>query len=178
MSGPSWAEDRATQLLAETNIVAPPVPVEAIAASRGAQLTYAEFDGTVSGMLYRESNTVLIGINASHRPTRQRFTVAHEIGHLLMHEGRPVVVDRLVRVNLNLRDGTSTKEEIEANAFAAELLMPKELIAIEIGRFVTKAQDLAPQQLVDELASTFDVSPEAMSYRLENLGILDPNAVR
>ena len=178
MSGPTGAEDRATQLLVETNTVAPPVPVAAIAASQGAQLTYTEFDEAVSGMLYRESDTVLIGINASHAPTRQRFTIAHEIGHLLMHEGRPVVVDRLVRVNLNLRDGASTKEEVEANAFAAALLMPRDLIAAEIERFVTQAQGLVPHQLVDKLASTFDVSAEAMSYRLENLGILDPNVVR
>jgi Zn-dependent peptidase ImmA (M78 family) len=176
MSSPSPAEERAMELLAETNTVQPPVPIEKIAASQGAQITYAAFDGEVSGVLYRESNRVLIAVNSTHAPTRQRFTIAHEVGHLLMHKGRPVVVDRLVRVNMNLRDGTSSKEEIEANAFAAELLMPRKLIASEIDRFLKRTRRVVPQELVDELAATFRVSPEAMSYRLENLGILDPNA--
>jgi Zn-dependent peptidase ImmA (M78 family) len=164
------------KLLEETKTSQPPVPVEKIAATQGAQLTYTAFDGDVSGVLYRESNRVLIGVNSTHAPTRQRFTIAHEIGHLLMHEGRPVVVDRLVRVNINLRDGTSSREENEANAFAAELLMPRNLIASEIERFLQRARRVVPQELVDELSSTFRVSAEAMSYRLENLGILDPNA--
>ncbi len=176
MSSPSPAEARAMELLEETKTIQPPVPVEKIAASRGAQLTYTAFEGDVSGILYRESNRVLIGVNSTHAPTRQRFTIAHEIGHLLMHEGRPVVVDRLVRVNINLRDGTSSKEENEANAFAAELLMPRKLIASEIDRFLQRTRPVVPKELVDELASTFRVSAEAMSYRLENLGILDPNA--
>lgn len=176
MSSPTPAEERAMKLLEDAGTSEPPVPVEQLAVSQGAQITYAEFDGEVSGVLYRESSRVLIGVNSTHAPTRQRFTIAHEIGHLLMHEGRPVVVDRLVRVNLNLRDGTSSKEEVEANAFAAELLMPRALIAPEIERFLSRTRRVVPQELVDELASTFRVSTEAMSYRLENLGILDPNA--
>lgn len=176
MSSPSPAEERAMKLLTETETIEPPVPVEKIAALQGAQITYTAFDGDVSGVLYRESGRVLIGVNSTHAPTRQRFTIAHEVGHLLLHKGRPVVVDRLVRVNVNLRDGTSSKEEIEANAFAAELLMPRKLIASEIDRFLKRTRRVVPQELVDELASMFRVSPEAMSYRLENLGILDPNA--
>jgi Zn-dependent peptidase ImmA (M78 family) len=176
MSSPSPAEERAMQVLAEANTGEPPVPVEKLAESLGAQITYTEFDSDVSGVLYRDNDRVLIGVNSTHAPTRQRFTIAHEIGHLLMHKGRPVVVDRLVRVNVNLRDGTSSKEEIDANAFAAELLMPRKLIASEIDRFLKRTRRVVPQELVDELSATFRVSPEAMSYRLENLGILDPNA--
>jgi Zn-dependent peptidase ImmA (M78 family) len=174
MSDPSPAEQRAIELLDETGTLQTPVPVEQIAAAKGAQITYAAFEGDVSGVLYRESDRILIGVNSTHAPTRQRFTMAHEIGHLVMHEGRPVVVDRLVRVNL--RDGTSNQEEIEANAFAAELLMPRRLISAQIQRLVERARPIVPQELVAELAGAFRVSLEAMSYRLENLGILDPNA--
>jgi Zn-dependent peptidase ImmA (M78 family) len=81
-------------------------------------------------------------------------------------------VDRFVRVNW--RNGESDREEVEANAFAAELLMPRRLMQEEIERAVAKAGTVTPKQLVTQLAKRFHVSAEAMSYRLTNLGIFDP----
>ena len=78
---------------------------------------------------------------------------------------------------MNWRDGTSDSEEIEANAFAAELLMPREIVAREIDRAIAKQRMVTPQRLTSQLAKTFQVSPEAMGFRLENLGVLDPIAL-
>ena len=172
MSGARSAEARAIQLLEETYTGGPPVPVEEIAAARGAQLTYDAFDGDVSGLLYRDKDRVVIGVNSTHAPTRQRFTIAHELGHLLIHKGQPVFVDRLVR--MNLRDGSSSDEEVDANAFAASLLMPRDLILQAINGVFERTPRIGPGDLADELSGTFRVSPEAMRYRLENLGIVDP----
>jgi Zn-dependent peptidase ImmA (M78 family) len=166
------AEEQALQLLEETYTGDPPVPVEQIAAARGAQLTYEAYAGDVSGLLYRDKDRVVIGVNATHAPTRQRFTIAHELGHLLMHKGQLVFVDRLVR--MNLRDGSSSDEEVDANAFAASLLMPKPLILKSINVVFEQTPRIGPGELANELAETFRVSPAAMRFRLENLGIVDP----
>ena len=81
-------------------------------------------------------------------------------------------IDRLVRVNW--RDGTSAREEIQANTFAAELLMPRRFMSEEIERVVSRSPKVAPEELVAALAGTFQVSEEAMRYRLINLGVLGP----
>jgi Zn-dependent peptidase ImmA (M78 family) len=172
MNKPSTAEKRAMELVDTARINQPPVPVEDLAKTLGAEITYESFDGEVSGMLYRDDDRSVIGVNSTHAPTRQRFTVAHEVGHLVMHKGKAVFIDRFVRVNW--RDGTSDREEVAANAFAAELLMPRRFMHEEIQRVVSKQQGVTPQVLVAELARRFQVSPEAMSYRLTNLDILDP----
>ena len=123
-------------------------------------------------MLYRETARTLIGVNSTHPATRQRFTLAHEIAHLKLHEGQAVFIDHLVRVNW--RDGTSAREEVEANAFAAELLMPRKFMTQEIERAIGKTRQIAPEQPIVTLADTFQVSQEAMRYRLINLGVLGP----
>lgn len=172
MSAPSRAEQQATALLESFGSTAAPVPVEQIAIAQGAQITYEVFDGQVSGMLIRDGNRAIIGVNSSHAPVRQRFTIAHEIGHLMMHEGTPVFVDRLIRVDR--RDGTAGGRERDANAFAAELLMPRRFIAERVGEIVQTQSEIAPELLVDQLASEFAVSSIAMGYRLANLDIVDP----
>ena len=72
----------------------------------------------------------MIGVNSLHQVHRQRFTMAHECGHLLLHRGKRVYIDHTFRVNsralVNNRDGSSASatdpEEIEAKRFAAELV--------------------------------------------------------
>lgn len=175
MNAPSIGEKRASAILESLDLSEPPVPVEEIARQLGAQITYEAFEGEVSGMLYRDGPNAVIGVNSRHATTRQRFTVAHECGHLVMHRGQPMFIDRFVRVNW--RNGESSREEREANAFAAELLMPRRLMQSEIDRAIAKFQHGTPQQIVAELARRFRVSTEAMTYRLTNLGVLDPYAL-
>jgi Zn-dependent peptidase ImmA (M78 family) len=164
------AEREAQQVLAKVGIARPPIPVERIAQELGASLIYEPFEGNVSAMLFRDEHRTVIGINAKHARTRQRFSIAHEIGHLLLHPGRPVILDHLVRVNF--RDEQSrlatNREEIAANAFAAELLMPEALIAEEVGRRLGLV-GTSDARLISSLAQIFDVSKEAMGFRLVNL---------
>ena len=165
------AESRAIEILKRFGVAGPPVPAENIARSLGAQITYEAFDGEISGMLLRDQGTLVIGVNSRHAPTRQRFTVAHEIGHILIHEGRPVFIDRFVRVNF--RDGESGTEEVEANAFAAELLMPQTFIYAAADRALLRHPEYTAEELARVLARQFEVSPAAMQYRLINLEVLN-----
>lgn len=169
---PSRPEKAAIELLSRLGIDTVPLPVEQIARQLGAQLTFTAFEGDISGMLLRDDDKTVIGVNTSHAKTRQRFTVAHEIAHLEMHKGQPVFIDRFARVNM--RDGQSNTEEREANAFAAELLMPRGVIPQEAERVIGKRPEVTLPELVTALAERFMVSAEAMQWRLINLGMADP----
>jgi Zn-dependent peptidase ImmA (M78 family) len=164
----------AHQLLTVAEIDAAPVDVFALAKAAGADVVQHEFeeDGDISGMLYRDDTRTVIGLNSTHSLTRQRFTVAHELGHLKLHPGRPLILDAPARVNF--RDPTASlatdREEIEANAFAAALLMPERLVLEAVSRLLTAAH-YTPETLTMLLAKEFEVSEAAMGYRLINLGI-------
>lgn len=169
------AELAAARLLAEAGEVEAPVRVERLAAHLGVVISRSAFkDGDVSGMLVRQDGQPpVVGVNDAHSAYRQRFTISHELGHLLLHPGREVVLDRPVRVNL--RDKTSSaatdREEIEANAFAASLLMPADVVRSELqGLPVAIRQD--PDRCTAALAARFEVSESAMGFRLINLGLV------
>ncbi|KAA0930583.1 ImmA/IrrE family metallo-endopeptidase [Streptomyces apricus] len=169
------AEQAASRLLAEAGETAAPVNVERLAAHLGVVISRSAFrDGDVSGMLVRQDGqSPVVGVNDAHSSRRQRFTIGHEFGHLLLHPGREVVLDRPVRVNL--RDKTSSmatdREEIEANAFAAGLLMPADLVRSELQQLpAVVRQD--PDGCAVALAALFEVSASAMGFRLINLGLI------
>jgi Zn-dependent peptidase ImmA (M78 family) len=170
------AERAARKLLVDAKVTAIPIPTDQLIEYLGAKLTLEPFEGDISGMLFREPSTVVIGVNSAHSTTRRRFTIAHEIGHLILHQGRSIIVDKFVRVNF--RDNSSSlgtdREEIEANSFAAELLMPEEMVRQEMHRRLSKRTSASNEQIIRQLARTFDVSPEAMEYRLINLGMCFP----
>ena len=159
------------KLLLEHRVTSPPVPVEEIARLLGAHVTYAPFEGDLSGMVYREKSRVVIGVNSLHHSNRQRFTIAHEIGHMLLHPGKEIHIDRTFYVNL--RDDLSTKavdpQEIQANQFAAELLMPENLLLADLaGRVI----DFESDESLRKLALRYRVSPQALTLRLTNLGFV------
>lgn len=146
-----------------------PVPVEVIADHLGAQIRYSPFDGELAGMLVRhDDGQAVIGVNSAHHINRQRFTIAHECGHLCLHKGKDVHIDRSFRVQVDRRDEVSAQavdpEEIEANRFAAELLMPRDRILEDIVEF-----DIEDDEELKELADKYVVSVQALTYRVNNL---------
>ena len=162
----------AESLLDLVEVNEPPVPVEEIARLCGATIRYEPFSGDLSGLLSRENGRIVIGVNASHALTRQRFTVAHEVGHLKLHSENPLRVDRDFRVLR--RDERSAQavdpSEIEANAFAAELLMPHGMLIQDLGGH---AVDYDDDDFLSQLANRYKVSLQAMIFRLTNIGLLD-----
>lgn len=167
----SRVDNAARDLLSEFDVTTAPVDTFGLARHLGVVIVQSAMPEDVSGMLIREGNSSTIGLNIDqqHSRQRQRFTVAHELGHLRLHRGRPLIVDSAVRVNM--RDATSaratSREEVEANKFAALLLMPESMILSE----VRKVGGADPDEMRATLARRFNVSLEAMGYRLVNLGI-------
>lgn len=156
------------KVLVECGIKSAPVPVETVASHLGARIKYSPFEGELAGILARDDERIVIGVNSSHHPNRQRFTIAHECGHLVLrHEGESFV-DKSFRVNL--RDDVSSMavnaHEIEANRFAAELLMPYRMLMDDLkGRDI----DLENEETISKLAKKYGVSVQAMTHRITNL---------
>lgn len=169
----SRADSEAAALLRNAGITGPKVDVERLAHDLGATIAMEALDPEVSGVLYRLPGRVVIAVNQDHAPTRQHFTVAHELGHLMLHQGRPLIVDHVVRARVSLRDTRSSlatdREEIEANRFAANLLMPAEFIHTAVRNELRGGLDEV--KTIGVLASMFAVSPLAMELRLTNLGL-------
>lgn len=162
------------RLLAQAQIKGPPVPVDRLARAAGAKVVFNEFKDEVSGVLIRRDGTIVIGVAKDQSDERKRFTIAHELGHLLLHDGEEVHVDKQFRINL--RSPTSSKaedvEEIEANAFAASLLMPLSYLKADLQGVGIDIDDVAR---IEALAKRYRVSSQAMTYRLMNIYAFDRN---
>ena len=160
----------AEQILVQLKISKPPVPVDLIAEKLGARIRFSPFDGNseLAGMLVRRGEETVIGVNSLHHVNRQRFTIAHECGHLLLHIGKEVHIDRSFRINR--RDGVSSQaidpEEIEANRFAAELLMPYDMIMKDLLQYEVDIED---EVELKQLSDKYQVSVQALTHRIANL---------
>lgn len=162
------ARQEAVVLLERNNIKGAPVPVERIAKTLGIRVEYAPLDGDLSGLAYIRGGVPIVGINALHSPTRQRFTLAHELAHICLHHDQledTVHVDRgSLRRDAVAASGTDATE-IEANTFAAELLMPEHFLKSALNG---RAIDMEDDEAVTALAKRFKVSEAAMRFRLES----------
>ncbi len=165
-------ETIAQMLLNESNVTEAPVPVSQIARAKGARIYLNSLDGDLSGFLYRDTSQAVIGVNTSHSPTRQNFTLAHELGHLLFHDQEQLHVDHEFRVRL--RNDVSSQgideAEQEANFFAASLLMPREFIERDLAS--TEYVDLLDDDFLHGLARKYGVSSQALAIRLKTLGYI------
>jgi Zn-dependent peptidase ImmA (M78 family) len=150
----------------------PPVDVELVARALGVEVRYQSLDEGTSGFMIRPSQgKPTIGVNSDHHPNRQKFTIAHEIGHFVLHASVPtVLVDESIVHFRDDKSSTATDpREREANAFAAQLLMPESAVRQELnGRPI----DAFDENAVRGLAVRFGVSTQAITLRLKNLNLV------
>jgi Zn-dependent peptidase ImmA (M78 family) len=165
------AQDAAQELLNRLGLRTLPVPVEKIAKSLDAVIRFSPLDQELSGMIYIKEGVPLIGVNSLHHPNRQRFTIAHELGHLVLHRDlitSEVHVDK--KFPVLMRDSVSATGtdliEIEANNFAAALLMPKALLDEALAKIEFDIEDASP---LEDLAKRFRVSRQTLEYRISNM---------
>ncbi|MCB9924344.1 MAG: ImmA/IrrE family metallo-endopeptidase [Planctomycetaceae bacterium] len=161
-------------LLAEHHFRSAPVQVAEIARSLGVEVQETPTEDDLSGFLYRDrlDDSAIIGVNATHHPNRRNFTIAHELGHYLLHDLDDVHVDRDFKVWLRSEassQGTDVEEK-EANLFAAELLMPASFVKQDVEDIGTI--DIIDEEVLQELAAKYNVSTQAMTFRLAYLGYL------
>jgi len=167
-------EDKAAQLLETLSIQSIPVPIDKIAKALGASVHYTPLDEELSGMIYIKDDVPIIGVNSLHHLNRQRFTVAHEIAHLQLHREhitQAVHVDKRFADAMLRRDGRSATGtqglEIEANQFAAALLVPRH----QLEQLLEGVDlDLEDEEALEGVARRFKVSKATLQYRIRNLG--------
>lgn len=136
------------------------------------EIVEKELENDISGFYLIKNEKSFIVYNSLEGEMRQRFTIAHELGHHFLHSNIPLFVEKKNSVANQMfhRDHKSSTGEIlrerEANAFAAALLMPEKMIDIE----VFESDKILFEDLIKDLAKKFKVSEQAMSFRLANLG--------
>jgi hypothetical protein len=151
-----WAQLRAVratpnQILRAVGVLTPPVDVRDIASRLGIAMHEVPSPGW-SGAVQSGSAGAHIWVPGEDAEVRKRFTIAHEIGHLMLHPDVTQFRDTNFR---------GDPQEASANRFAAALLMPAWMLEHH-------ARALGFD--LDELARRFFVSRDAMKYRLLNLG--------
>ena len=164
--------ERVNELLQQSRVKTPPVNVEQVAGTLKIHVRKSPTEDEISGFLLRQpEGPVVIGVNSLHHPNRQRFTIGHEIGHFLLHEYDKVHVDRsMVKLRSSASSTGEDEEEVEANRFAAELLMPRTFLDRDVKELLLR--DLLDDKWMQQLAKRYAVSVQAMTNRLISLGYL------
>ena len=159
---------RARQVLAELEITHYPVPVDQIARRKSITVHLLPLEEDLSGMIFMKDAATIIVVNSLHHPNRQRFTLAHELGHFELHMteiGTEVHVDK--RFLAFARDAKSSmgwdRKEIEANGFAGELLVPHQMLVEELR---DRDVDVEDERLIADMAGRFEVSHQMMTFRI------------
>lgn len=143
-----------------------PMPVVSLANDLNIQIYETDdFNNSESGSIVKENGVYVIYVNTRHSPRRKRFTIAHEIGHFLLHKSKldneeTEIIDTVRNVEIGVSslqraENNRNKEEFAANDFAASLLMPKE-------EFI---KSWNKERSIEEVAEKFKVSREAVLIR-------------
>ncbi|MBD3238836.1 MAG: ImmA/IrrE family metallo-endopeptidase [Candidatus Moranbacteria bacterium] len=160
-------KDRAKQLIAKAEAKTDtPVDITSLAQQIGYRVYEVNFDDPqVAGMVVDSDKEKSIYVSENDPEGRKRFTIAHELGHVILHHQELAANQRIVDYRKPLTDYKDTddlKREVEANMFAAEILMPEDLTK-KLWEF---------KQDVDDLAGFFKVSQKAALVRLESLALI------
>ena len=165
---PRQMEHKAIEVLKRHNLTTVPIDPVMLARREGIRVNNATFeDDNMAGMIVKRGEDIAILVNSGDSPFRKRFTIAHELGHHFLHlKGDGEYLDK--EVNMFRLDssegrgmGPERRREIQANMFAASLLMPEG----ELSRYWRERRS------IEELSRIFNVSKEAMGYRLDALGL-------
>lgn len=139
------------------------IPVDPFMVADALEMHVAQkrLDPDVSGILQLSTDgRPLIHLNSSDGRRRRRFTCAHEIGHYFKRDGKDGHAEHIFYRDETTSKGTDVDERY-ANAFAAELLMPRHVVE----------QRVAMGEGEAEMADYFEVSEAAMVNRLKSLGL-------
>jgi Zn-dependent peptidase ImmA (M78 family) len=167
---------QAERLIESFGVTSAPIDVQSMADNLGLPVVFDNLGSDVSGLLVSNTDGACIFIQETDPTNRQRFTIAHEIAHHVLghqfEDGQHVHVDRgnFISQRGERASAGIDPKEIEANQFAAALLMPAPLLKREAATLV-KRGPLLDHHVID-LAERFEVSEQAMTIRLTTLGLL------
>lgn len=150
------AQAAAEKIWKELCLSLPPIPILEVAKNYGLDIQETSFQGdfNVSGVLDIEQSKIYV--NQGDTPEHKRFTIAHELGHWLLHKEQLAETPEIAIYHRRPIGGETDPKEKEANFFAANLLVPLNLLE----NFYTKLSER-------ELAKIFAVSSQVIGYRLQ-----------
>lgn len=137
-----------------------PVDPFQIAKKLGVEVHQVSLPDDTAGFIRKSDGLVAAYLNKWDGRQRQRFTLAHELGHYIEHEDNGVL--SFVEKRNDLSSAGHDVHEIYANNFAAELLMPANIVR----------KWWAQGQSPEEMRTKLDVSRPAFAHRLKNLGLI------
>lgn len=138
-----------------------PIDLEAIYKLYNIEIIYEAMDKEISGILEKRRSGWIVFVNQWHHLHRQRFTLAHELAHFFLHRN---IMQKFTDVSYFSRTNEKrSKMEIEADQFAANLLMPKEIFIEQIE---------SGNNSISNLSDIFKVSMLAVKFRAKNLGYI------
>jgi Zn-dependent peptidase ImmA (M78 family) len=164
------------QVLATCGITSRPVDLDRILRHYRILKVDLPANDDVFGAIIRQQGHTLIAVNPNQHPNRQRFTIAHELGHYFRHGYDSGSDSEHVDGDLRFhwRNDKSSEgvdwNEIESNRFAAALLMPEKFLKADLAKYFA-----LNRENIQHLASLYQVSRLAMQFRLTNLGVLAPD---
>lgn len=156
-----YARNLARKLIKDLEVTAPPIPVEEAAKMAGLLVIPYDFPEEISAVLVSgksEGKELLaIGVNQNHHEVRRRFSIAHELGHYILSHDDNLFLDFTDPALDHLSHSEAEQVfEQEANEFAAELLMPLEMIK----------RDYQQNPDPKALAKLYNVSEQALWIQL------------
>ncbi|OCH53647.1 ImmA/IrrE family metallo-endopeptidase [Vibrio sp. ZF57] len=137
-----------------------PVAVGKITKAFGIVLKKATLEGNLAGEIKEVAGTVTIRVNSHDVKARQRYTIAHEIAHFLLHSH--LLKDGIQDTPL-YRSHLSNKIEREADALAADILMPMDIVQALMKE---NAKEHKGERLYEVVAESLEVSKTALKIRL------------
>jgi len=141
-----------------------PVKLGQLARELGVAIRVSKMETGISGQIKHEGDQYVIRINRHEARERQRFTIAHELAHYLLHRDIVDASPDGIRDNVLYRSNKPEQIEYEANRLAADIVMPDALIELRLREFGGYVND----SVIERLAADFQVSKAAMEIRLSN----------
>ncbi len=168
-------EEKAVDLLECYDLMSVPVNIFKLIEKLDIELTQLDLGEDISGVLVVKNGKGRIGYSGGIE-TRNRFTLAHEVGHYMLHNDNEneLFVDN-VKVMYRKQAATRAekKQEMEANSFGAALLMPEKLLKEKFHELNDDLFLCEDEDIIEKLSDTFRVSSIAMTYRLINLRLIE-----
>jgi Zn-dependent peptidase ImmA (M78 family) len=112
-----------------------------------------------------------ISVQRNDHYFRKRFTMAHELGHFILHKdkiGAGLDDNKMYRAMYRMGDGVSNKEEMEANKYAAKTLMPEDMVMLHMNNGLLRNGRIDEDMLINS-AKKFQVSPKSLEIRVNGL---------
>jgi len=137
-----------------------------LAKDLGIQIKVSSLGTGISGQIKKENDSYVIRVNRHEARERQRFTIAHELAHFLLHRH---VIDSStdgIKDNVLYRSGEPERIEYEANRLAADIVMPM----VQVNKALTENfSGIITERTIESLAARFQVSKAAMEIRLSTM---------